>query len=289
MPYIESLGAQWGTLCATHELACRWADRLLPIVTEVLGSGGHGYFVGTVPCLSALYAAGRYRDVIDLVDSDRLGLWWYRRWAVDALVSLGRPSDALRLAEASQGLNAPGGEIAKACEAILLSCGMNDEAYRRYAIAANRAGTHLATFRAIARKYPERPPERILADLVESEPGAEGKWFAAAKDAGLFDVALSLPTRSPTDPRTLTRAARDFADKQPHFAMACALAALNWMEVGYGYEITGLDVLHAWEALVGAAAATSSVSLAEVTRNVRQIIRGDNSFIGKVLVTQLAS
>jgi hypothetical protein len=41
-PYIESLGAQWGTLCATPELASRWADRLLPIVTDVLGSDGHG-------------------------------------------------------------------------------------------------------------------------------------------------------------------------------------------------------------------------------------------------------
>ena len=223
------------------------------------------------------------------MDSDRLGFWWYRRWAVDSLVSLGRPGDALRFAEASRGLNAPEGEIARACEAILLSSGMNDEAYRRYAIAANRAGTHLATFRAIARKYPERPPERILADLVESEPGSEGKWFAAAKDAGLFDVALSLATRSPTDPRTLTRAARDFAENQPHFAMACALAAMNWMEAGYGYEITGLDVLHAWDALVGAAATTSGVSLAEVKYNVRQLIRGSNSFIGKVLAVQLAS
>jgi hypothetical protein len=54
-------------------------------------------------------------------------------------------------------------------------------------------------------------------------------------------------------------------------------------------EISGLDVLHAWDALVGAAAATSSVSLAEVTHNVRQVIRGDNSIIGKVLLTQLAS
>ena len=40
-------------------------------------------------------------------------------------------------------------------------------------------------------------------------PGEEGKWFAAAKDAGLYDEAIALARRTPTDPRTLARAARD--------------------------------------------------------------------------------
>ena len=47
---------------------------------------------------------------------------------------------------------------------------------------------------------------------------SEGKWFAVAKDAGLFDVAIDWPRAVPTDPRTLTRAARDYAEKQPEFA-----------------------------------------------------------------------
>jgi len=43
--------------------------------------------------------------------------------------------------------------------------------------------------------------------LVETTPGSEAKWFAAAKDAGLYDEALDLAGRAPCDPRTLTRAA----------------------------------------------------------------------------------
>jgi len=61
-----------------------------------------------------------------------------------------------------------------------LSSGLADEAYLRYAPAANRAGTYLATFRAICRKYPHKTPEVILRDLIAGTPGEEGKWFAVA-------------------------------------------------------------------------------------------------------------
>ena len=43
-------------------------------------------------------------------------------------------------------------------------------------------------------------------------------------------------------PKTLTRAARDFADERPEFAVEAGLAALRWLVEGYGYEITGADV-----------------------------------------------
>lgn len=36
-------------------------------------------------------------------------------------------------------------------------------------------GTFLATFQAIAAKYPNKSPVQILHDLVESTPGQEGK------------------------------------------------------------------------------------------------------------------
>lgn len=172
---------------------------------------------------------------------------------MDTLIAPGHPAEALRYAEASRGLNAPAAAIARKCEAILLSSGMIDEAYRRYAIEANQATTHLATFRAIAKKYPDRSPGSILHDLVASSPGAEGKWFAAAKDAGLLDLAASLAMRGPTDPRTLTRAARDFAQRKPEFAATCGTAALHWMAAGFGYEITSGDVLDAYSALSQAA------------------------------------
>jgi hypothetical protein len=123
-------------------------------------------------------------------------------------------------------------------EEILLSSGMVEEAYERYGLSANRAGTYLATFRAVAKRYPHKDARTILADLVETTPGEEGKWSAAAKSAGLFDEALDLARRSPCDPRTLTRAARDFAAKQPAFAVGAGLLALYWLVEGYGYEIT---------------------------------------------------
>ncbi len=170
------------------------------------------------------------------------------------MVALGRKAEAIRYAEASRGLNEPDSHISELCEEILLSSGLADEAYQRYAIAANQATTHLATFRAIAKKYPHIKAEQILRDLVASTPGAEGKWFAAAKDAGLFSVAIELVNLSPTDPRTLARAAKDFAETQPTFAFAAGVASLRWISLGYGYDITGLDVLDAHSAVMLAAA-----------------------------------
>lgn len=46
--------------------------------------------------------------------------------------------------------------------------------------------------------------------------------------------AIELATRSPTDPRTLTRAARDYAEEQPEFALSAGLAALHWISRGHG-------------------------------------------------------
>src|SRR5438132_4230826 len=43
----------------------------------------------------------------------------------------------------------------------------------------------------------------ILRDLIRTTPGEEGKWFAAAKEEGLYDVALAVARSSPCDPRTL--------------------------------------------------------------------------------------
>ena len=93
---------------------------------------------------------------------------------------MGRKAEAIRYAEASRGLNDNPLAIARACEEILLSSGLADEAYARYAIAANQGTTFLATFRAIARKYPTQAPAKVLDDLVASTPGQAGKWFAAA-------------------------------------------------------------------------------------------------------------
>ena len=251
IPYLDLLGDYWGELCVTPELASHWANEFMPVVESIwsLAAPGHGYFKGTSACLASLYAAGRFDELLALIDRAPFKWWHNRRWGVKALAAMGKKAEAIRYAEDSRGLNDPGWQIAEACEAVLLSSGLAEEAYRRYAIAANQGTTNLATFRAITKKYPHVPPEQVLQDLIAGTPGAEGKWFAAAKEAGMFELAAELAHTSPTDPRTLTRAARDFATEQPLFALNAALSALRWIARGHGYEITGADILGAAHAL----------------------------------------
>jgi hypothetical protein len=172
---------------------------------------------------------------------------------VRALVALGERGAAIKLAESCLRQPADDPAIALACEEILLSSGLAEEAYARYAIMANQQSTNLATFRAIVDKYPQRPPATVLGDLVASTPGQEGKWFAAAKDAKLYDAAVELARRSPCDPRTLTRAARDHVRTEPGFAAEAGLLALHWLAQGYGYEVTAADVRAAYSHALEAA------------------------------------
>jgi hypothetical protein len=179
--------------------------------------------------------------------------------------------------------------IAAFCECVLLDAGLADEAYARYAIGATYATTNLATFKAIVKKYPGKQKETILRDLIASQPGQEGKWFAAAKDAGFFELAIELTNRGPTDPRTLIRAARDFAVEQPKFALAAGMAALRGIANGLGYDITSIDVLDAYAALTAAANA-AGFDEASVKSEVLEIIaasRGHGEFVERVLARQL--
>lgn len=74
----------------------------------------------------------------------------------------------------------------------LADAGFVDQTYVRYAVEATYARTNLATFKAVEKKHPDMPKETILCDLVASQPGQEGKWFAATKDAGFFELAIEL-------------------------------------------------------------------------------------------------
>jgi hypothetical protein len=247
IPYIEALGDDWGELCVTPALASQWADRLLPIVQANFRERG-SYFGGTTPCLSALLKAERYSELVDLIETAPFVWWTYRQWGFHALVAQGKRADALRYAEASRSeTDSSAAAIARACEELLLQSGMSEEAYRRYAIAAvTYESTYLARFRSLTKKYPTKAPATLLADLVASTPGERGKWFAAAKSAGLFDEAIALAKADPTDPKTLTRAARDHVGDQPGFALEASLAALRWFGRGYGFDSTSLDIVEAY-------------------------------------------
>ena len=283
IPYIESLAEYWGDLCASPAIASRWADRLIGTTRSALGKdrplGGH--YHGASACLSALFAAGRFEELLDVLAEETF--WPYKRWAVKALAAQGKKSEALRLAEASRSPWASDLDIDGLCEELLLSSGLVEEAYRRYGLRANRAPTYVAWFRRVAKTYPHKRPDDILADLVAETPGEEGKWFAAAKDAKLFDAAIALANRTPCSPQTLTRAARDFAAKEPAFALEAGMAALRWLVEGFGYEITGLDVSNAYAHTLQAA---QNAGVAEQTqKRIRDLVAQER--FGERFVTRV--
>lgn len=290
IPYIELLPEYWGELCATPERASQWADSFIEIVRMAwdTSSGNYGYFKGTSACLSALLKAGRNEEILSLLEHAPHKFWHDRKWGVKALSAMGKKAEAIRYAEDSRGINEPQGIIAQTCEEILLSSGMADEAYAIYAIDANRSTTNLATFRAIVRKYPQKTAGEILHDLVESTPGEEGKWFASAKSAGLYDEAIVLANKTPCDPRTLTRAAKESADERSAFAVEAGMAALRWLCKGYGYEITAADIRDAYRYTMEAAANAGS------DRETRDRIRSleqtsESRFVTEILSKEMGS
>ena len=288
IPYIERLADHWGELCASKEVASAWADKLVGITRMALSPDKtlRGHFHGTSACLSALYRAERFDELVDLLRVDTI--WPYKQWAVRAMAASGKKAEALRYAESCRSPWASDHEVDSVCEEILLSSGLLDEAYTRYGVRANQGGTYLATFRAVAKKYPHKAAGEVLADLVKTTPGDEGKWFAAAKDAGLYDEALALASRTPCDPKTLARAARDYTEKRPAFAVGAGLLSLYWLVQGYGYEITSVDVWDAYRATL--AAAERHGSAAEVRERVRKLVAAEGAgerFVTKVLGREL--
>lgn len=290
IPYIELLGDYWGELCVSKEIASRWADQLIGTCKTTWSPDPNvrGFFKGTTNCLSALLAAERYDELLALLDMAPYKMWHYRQYGVKALAALGNKAEAIRYAEEGRGLNDSPIAIARACEEVLLSSGFADEAYERYGLLANQAGTYAAWFRAVAKKYPHKKPAEILDDLVAETPGEEGKWFAAAKDAKLFDEAIALANRTPCSPQTLTRAAREFEEKKPEFAIEAGMAALRWLVDGYGYEVTGLDVLNAYSHTIKAAENAGRAE--ETQRRIHDLVARESfgeRFVTEVLGRQL--
>ena len=78
IPYIETLADYWGALCVSKETASGWADCLLESSRQALSPDREvgDFFHGTSACLSALYAAERYAEIVDLLDVPTL--WAYR-------------------------------------------------------------------------------------------------------------------------------------------------------------------------------------------------------------------
>lgn len=255
-PYIESLGDHWGELCVSVELASRWADDLVPLLRRAQAERKRGVFAwvsGTSVCYSALFKAGRHDELLALLEGDRDPIWPYRVWGGRVLLARGQVDEAIAYMAGRVSQDAPQAALAEFAEDALLKSGRRAEAYTRYAIGANQANSKLATYRAITKKYPEIAPDQLLNDLIQAMPGDEGKWFATAKSLKRFELATALAWRSPCDPKTLTRAARDHLSSQPTFAAEVALAALHWVSMGHGYDLTAMDAREAYRFALDAA------------------------------------
>lgn len=251
--YLSMVQERWGELCRSGEVASRWADKLLGLLRTAWSDPRPGNYVrGTSVCLSSLVAAGRHQELLEVLALQRFPFWHDRQFGMQALLPQGRIEEALAYAEASRGLNQPDTAIDAACEKILLDTGRTDEAYQNYALTANGSSTGLATFRSIIKKYPGRDPKKILLELATSG-GDPGRWFAAAKDAGFLDLALEFANTGRTDPRTLSRASRDLLKKDARFCLDVGRLAIQRILEGYGYELTGIDVMDAYDHFMAAA------------------------------------
>ena len=251
--YLSPVEERWGELCRSLEVASRWADRLLGSLRTAWSDPRPGNYVrGTSVCLSSLVAARRHQELLDVLSLQRFPFWHDRQFGVQALLSHDRVDEALAYAEASRGLNQPDTAIDAACEKLLLDLGRLDEAYEKYALTANGSSTGLTTFRAIVKKYASRDPKQILLDLATSS-GEPGRWFAAAKDAGFLDLALEFANTGCTDPRTLIRASRDLLKKDARFSLQVGRLAIRRILEGHGYELTGIDVMDAYNHFMAAA------------------------------------
>lgn len=237
--YLDPVAERWGEIARDPDLVNHYADMLLGRMREAWADRQrYNHVVGSKICLSCLLEAGRYEELRGLLALRPFRFWPDNRFEADALLRQGLWQEALAYAEASR--SKTGGAFSDHaidcyCEDILIRQGRSDEAYGRYGLASALGTTNLATYRALARKYPERDPRQMLIDLIETR-GSKGKWFAAAKDAGFLDIAISCATAPDADPSTLVRAARDFAGKQPEFAMAVGMLAIRSLLSGGGYE-----------------------------------------------------
>jgi len=267
IPYIEYLGEYWGELCADPKLASTWADEFLPIVRHVIADRAKGVFAfykGTQPCLSALFHAKRHDELLELLNSESRPFYGDVKWGAKVMIERGRIDEGIAYWRGQGGKYIHETEFAKFAEEALLAAGRRAEAFDQYALLANRGNSNLSTFRALHKKYPEIEPNKLLFHLIGESPGSSGKWFATAKTLGQLDVAEQLIWQSPCDPHTLIRAARDFAAKEPLFAMKCARGALHWISTGYGYEITGIDVRSAWQLAISTSESTGQATETDV-------------------------
>ncbi len=297
---LASLGARFGALCGSPAIASRWADVFQtelyaaqpaqatpaktsskltqatkprqPLKSAKLPVAGEAHPL-RLPYLSALSAAERHEELQSALTPGAHS-WAEAALGVKALAALGQVDAALSTAHQYAHLTTPT-EHARACEAALLAAGREEQAYREHALLAAQETRYVAWFRALRQRYPRRDPKQLLSDLVsftvlQHGEAVRGKWFAAAKEAELYQEAIALAQSGDADTRTLLRAARDFAEREPHFALQAGLTALTAMLDAGPYEVTKTDVWTAYNAIL--LAANAAEQRAEVIEQLRALL-----------------
>ena len=254
--YVSLISDYWGELSGYKEEASRRADEFLWIVKREWESN-HSIVHYDVACLSALFYADRFEEVLALIELAPYPSWWTRKFGIRVL-ALTDPDKAIAYAEDTRHIiNTNQLSIDQYCENILLNASKIEEAYKRYGIHANQANTYLAWFNSIKKKYSDiRTDKQILLDLIGQDIAEPGKWFATANKIGCYDIALELIKNSPANPKTLNRAAKKHLATNPNYALDVSFTALQCIIEGYGYEITGLDVHKALSLIKQSAIAT---------------------------------
>ena len=271
--YLTPVEEHWGEICGVPQLANEWADRILPMLRQVWREGSPGaHVVGDTLCLSCLLETGRYEELDEVLRLRKVPFWHNDKFLAEALVRTGQVDKAIEYAEAHLDRGYDEYDILDFCEKALLDAGRREEAYQRYGILSVIATNNLTIFRKTVAKYPERDPRQVLLDLIALR-GEKGKWFAAAKDAGHLDIALDCASTGGTEPKTLVRAARDFAGTEPEFSAKVALIAIKALLEGKGYEPSTLDIRDAYDHLLTAASRLNAVE--EVTLEVKRMLAND--------------
>jgi len=153
------------------DVAGRWADELVSTLCAYCWTDPNpgAYFHGATACSSCLLVAGRHQALLEFLEMPRYPSWHYRRYGVQALLALGKKAEAVQYAGASRALNQPDSVIDQACEEILISSGLHEEAYQRYGLSAAVGNSYLARFRAVAKRYSAKDRECCATKFAKFE------------------------------------------------------------------------------------------------------------------------
>jgi hypothetical protein len=239
---LTQIEDQWGEICVYEGLAHLWADRLIPILRNEWSQDHVGMIKGDSIGLSCLLFTKRYDELKALIDLNKHKFWSILKFWAEALVRQGKLDEAIAFAQSLQKCDYENSSINQFSEKVLLEAGRSEEAYEKYALNISDSGTYISIYRTICKKYPAKDNRQILLDLIEKSE-RKGKWFAAAKDAGFLDIALECAETGDTDPNTLLRATKDYAEKEPEFSIIVGIEAiLIYLTSEFKEPITPTDV-----------------------------------------------